>query len=70
VKIHTPLAITVGEVSFSLQEQLFDKILVGFLPVVATVIVYNLLKKKASTNMIILGIIVFSLLGAALGFLG
>ncbi len=70
VKLHTPLAITVGEVSFSLQEQLFDKILVGFLPVVATVVVYRLLKKKVSTNMIILGIIVFSLLGAASGFLG
>lgn len=70
VKLHTPLAITVGEVSFSLQEQLFDKILIGFLPVCLTVIVYRLLKKGVSTNAIIFGIIVFALVGAALGFLG
>ena len=70
IKIATPLAITVGDASFGLQEQLFDKILVGFLPIVVTAIVYALLKKKVSTNVIILGIIVVSWLGAAFGFLG
>ena len=70
VKVHTSLAITVGEVSFSLQEQLFDKILIGFLPICATIIVYRLLKKKISTNAIIVGILVISWIGAATGILG
>lgn len=55
---------------FGLQEGLFDKILLGLLPVCATAIVYQLIKKGVSTNKIILGIIVFCWLGAAFGFIG
>jgi PTS system mannose-specific IID component len=70
VKLSTSVSITIGDVSLGLQEGLFDKILVGLLPVCATVIVYQLLKKGVSTNKIILGIIVFCWLGAAFGFIG
>lgn len=69
IKVSTPLALSIGEVSFGLQEQLFDKILVGFLPIVATAIVYALVKRKVSTNLIILGIIVVSWICAAFGIL-
>ncbi len=70
IKISTPLAITIGDASFGLQEQLFDKILTGFLPIVATVVVYQLMKKKVSTNVLIIGIIVVSWVCAAFGILG
>ena len=70
IKISTPLAIAIGDASFGLQEQLFDKILTGFLPVMATVLVYQLLKKKVSTNVLIIGIIVVSWVCAAFGILG
>ncbi len=70
IKVSTPLSIVVGDASFSLQEQLFDKILTGFLPIVATVLVYNLMKKKVSTNVLIIGIIVVSWVCAAFGILG
>lgn len=69
VKLKTPLAIKIGEVSFALQDKLFDKILIGLLPICATVIVYRLYKKGVSTNIIILGIIVLCWAGAAFGFL-
>ena len=70
IKISTPLAVTIGDASFGLQEQLFDKILTGFLPIVATVVVYQLMKKKVSTNVLIIGIIVVSWVCAAFGILG
>lgn len=70
VSVSTPLTFTIGEVSFGLQEQLFDALLTGFLPVVATVAIYALLKKKVSTNWIILGVIVVSWVCAAFGILG
>lgn len=70
VKLSTKLTINIGDVSFGLQEGLFDKILLGLLPVCATAIVYQLIKKGVSTNKIILGIIVFCWLGAAFGFIG
>ena len=70
IKISTPLAIAIGDASFGLQEQLFDKSLTGFLPVMATVLVYQLLKKKVSTNVLIIGIIVVSWVCAAFGILG
>ena len=70
IKLSTPLAIAIGDASFGLQEQLFDKILTGFLPVMATVLVYQLLKKKVSTNVLIIGIIVVSWVCAAFGILG
>jgi PTS system mannose-specific IID component len=70
VKLSTNLTINIGDVSFGLQEGLFDKILLGLLPVCATAIVYQLIKKGVSTNKIILGIIVFCWLGAVFGFLG
>ena len=70
VSISTPLTFTIGEVTFGLQEQLFDALFTGFLPVLATVAIYALIKRKVSTNWIILGVIVVSWVCAAFGILG
>lgn len=69
VSIKTGLAFTMGDVTLGLQEGVLDSILVGMLPVLATFIVYKLLKKKVNMMVIILGIIVISCLGAATGIL-
>lgn len=69
VKVTTPLAFSFGEVSLGLQEGVLDKILVALLPVCVTAVIYSLVKKGVSTNKIILGIIVVSLLCNALGIL-
>lgn len=69
VSIKTGLTFAMGEVTLSLQEGVLDLILVGMLPVLATAIVYALIKKKVSMNLIILGIIVVSMVCAAFGIL-
>lgn len=69
VVINMPLSFTIGEVTFSVQEQLFDPILTGLLPILVTMLVYALIKRKVSTNIIIFGIIVVSWVCAAFGIL-
>lgn len=69
VKITCGLNFQMGDVSLSVQEGVLNAILPSLLPIVATVICYSLLKKRVSMNLIILGIIVVSLLGAFTGVL-
>ncbi|MDR7812482.1 PTS system mannose/fructose/sorbose family transporter subunit IID [Lacrimispora sp.] len=57
-----------GEMSLSLQEQIFDKIMPGILPLLLTLAVWYLMdKKKWSATKIILGIVAFT---AVMVFLG
>jgi len=57
-----------GEMSLSLQEQIFDKIMPGILPLLLTLAVWYLMdKKKWSATKIILGIVGFA---AVMVFLG
>ena len=69
VKITCGLNFQMGDVSMSVQEGVLDAILPSLLPIVATAICYTLLKKRVSMNLIIIGIIVVSLLGAVTGVL-
>lgn len=65
ISIKTGLTFTMGEVSLGVQEGILDLILIGLLPVVATAIIYALIRKKVNMNLIIIGIIVVSMIGAA-----
>lgn len=69
VTITCGLNFQVGDVALSVQEGVLDAILPSLLPIVATFICYTLLKKRVSMNIIILGIIAVSLLGAVTGVL-
>ncbi|TLF42402.1 PTS system mannose/fructose/sorbose family transporter subunit IID [Lacticaseibacillus zeae] len=71
VKVYTPLTFQTGKVKLGLQTGIFDKIMPGLLPVCLAGLVYWLLGRKSWTpTRIILAVIVFSLVGAAFGFLG
>lgn len=69
IKVSTPLMFTYGEISLSLQEGVLDKIFPNLIAVIATVVVYKLIKKGIKLNWIILGIIVISWICAAFGIL-
>ena len=57
-----------GDMTLSLQEQIFDKIMPGILPLLLTLAVWYLMdKKKWSATKIVLGILVFA---AVMVFLG
>lgn len=69
VKVPMVLNFATGT-SLSIQEQL-DKIMPCMIPVLLTVICYKLLgKKKVSMTALVFGVLVVSILGAALGILG
>ncbi len=69
VVIHTPLTFVMGDVSLPVQTGILDLILPSLLSVVATYIVYRLVKRHVSMNLIIIGIIGICLACAALGIL-
>ena len=57
-----------GDMTLSLQEQIFDKIMPGILPLLLTLAVWYMMdKKKWSATKIVLGIVVFA---AVMVFLG
>ena len=57
-----------GDMTLSLQEQVFDKIMPGILPLLLTLAVWYLMdKKKWSATKIVLGIVAFA---AVMVFLG
>ena len=59
-----------GDMVIGLQEQIFDKIMPGVLPLILTLVVWYLLdKKKWSATKIILAIVVFSAVMVALGIM-
>lgn len=69
VKVPMVLNFATGT-SLSIQEQL-DKIMPCMIPVLLTLICYKLLgKKKVSMTTLVFGVLVVSILGAALGILG
>ncbi len=68
VKANVVYQFVSGEMSLSLQEQIFDKIMPGILPLILTLAVWYLMdKKKWSATKIILGIVAFT---AVMVFLG
>lgn len=69
VKISTPLTFQMGDVALPVQTGILDLILPSLLPVLATLVVYKLVKKHVSMNLIIIGIIVISCVCAAFGIL-
>lgn len=71
VKVQTPIELNFGEVSIGLQEEIFDKILPNFLPVILVGIVYWLMEKRNwSFLKIIFLLIAVSLIGSYFGILG
>jgi len=70
VNLKTSYTFVSGDVTLALQDQ-FDAIMPSLLPVAVVGLMYYLLKvKKVKMNWIILGTLVISILGAALGIFG
>lgn len=70
VSLSVSLAIPVGgETLFSLQEQLFDVIMPGILPLLLTLGTYKLMKRGWSSVKIILMVVAVGLVGGVLGIL-
>jgi Phosphotransferase system, mannose/fructose/N-acetylgalactosamine-specific component IID len=67
ITLKTGIAFSFGKISMPLQTGILDKIFPALLPIAATWIVYKLIQKKANMTLIILGIIVVSMIGAATG---
>lgn len=68
VTFSTPLVITIGDASVELQS-IFDEILPGVLPLGLTFACFGLLKRGTSSTVIMFGLIVLGILGAAVGVL-
>ncbi|MEO1780580.1 PTS system mannose/fructose/sorbose family transporter subunit IID [Enterococcus diestrammenae] len=68
VSISTNLAFTVSGTEYKIQE-ILDQIFKGMLPMIATLACFALVRKKVSANKIIIGILVLSMLLAAVGFI-
>lgn len=69
IKVSCGLTFTMGDVTLDVQTGILDQIMVGMLPVIATAIVYALVKRKVSINKIFLGILIISWVCAAFGIL-
>lgn len=69
VNINTGITFTFNDVTLNVQEQILDGIFPKILPIIATIIVYKLIKKNVSLTKIILGIIAISIICAATGIL-
>ena len=70
VKANVIFKFVSGEMTLSLQEQIFDKIMPGVLPLLVTLTVWYLMdKKKWSATKIVLGIVVFAAVMVVLGIM-
>jgi mannose PTS system EIID component len=69
VKLNTGITFHYGAVSLDIQKGVLDAIFPKLLPVLATLLVYKLLKKGVNMTYIILGILVVGCIGAATGIL-
>lgn len=58
ISLSTPLVLHLNGGDLAIQTAVFDKIMLGILPLGATLLVYKLLKKKVNPNMVLAGIIV------------
>lgn len=71
VNIKSPLMIALGEgKSLSIQTDVLDKLVLGLLPLVVTLLTYVMLKKKLKPTTVLLILIVVGGLLAALGIIG
>lgn len=68
VSFTTPLSIGSGKGATTIQS-ILDSIMPGLLPLALTLFIYYLLKKKVKVTYILLGIIIFGLLGTAIGII-
>lgn len=68
VDITTPIKFTTGGTKLNLQHML-NQIFPKMLPLVFTLVIYYLIRKKVNTNALLIGIIVFGLIIGALGIL-
>lgn len=69
IALHCPLSFTISGTEIVLQEYI-DQILPQFLPLVATLTVFYLLKKKVKVSYIMMGLIVAGFICGVLGILG
>ena len=70
VKANVIFKFVSGEMTLSLQEQIFDKIMPGVLPLLVTLAVWYLMdKKKWNATKIVLGIVVFAAVMVVLGIM-
>ncbi len=68
VPISTPIEFTTGGTQLVLQDMI-DSILPKLLPLVSTMGIYWLIKKKVNTNILLFGIIIFGMVLSLLGIL-
>ena len=68
VSISTNFAFTVSGTEYKIQE-ILDQIFKGMLPMLATIACFGLVRKKVSANKIIIGILILSMILAAVGFI-
>ena len=69
VSITVGLTFTLGDVTLNFQEGILDMIMLGIMPVLATWIVYVLIKRRVNLIAIIVAIIVISMVCSAFGIL-
>lgn len=69
VSITVGLTFTMGDVTLNFQEGILDMIMLGIMPVLATWIVYVLIKRRVNLIAIIVAIIVISMVCSAFGIL-
>ena len=70
VKLSTPLQLTLGEKTLSLQTDIFDAVIHNLLPFGAVMLVYWLIaSKKVSVNKVIVGIFVVCIVGGIIGII-
>lgn len=67
VKVACPITFSIGASQFALQADLFDKIIPGLLPLLFTLFVFMLVRKKWSPNKILLVILAVGLIGGIVG---
>lgn len=70
VNITTPISLTTSTGTFSLQTDLFDKLVPGLLSIGMTMVVFALVKKGVKSNRLILYLFVIGVVGSLLGILG
>lgn len=69
VKISTPFILNVGQSSIEIQSVIFDGIMPKLLPLALTFGIFYFIKKGVKTTTLMLGLIIFAIVGVYLGIL-
>lgn len=69
VTVSTPLQLTIGEGIMNIQADVLDKLVLGLLPLSATLFTYYLLKRRLKPTQVLLVLLVVGLIAGALGIL-